>query len=327
MSSLRLMTFNVENLLQRFRFRDFEKDDLLSLMEAETEAERAELIRTYWNILNDENRVFTALTIQQANPDVICMQEVENDRILNFFGKRYIDKIYKNNRDPFTYKRLIEGNDPRGIDVAVMSRYEIESISSNRERRGAVPYPDGPREDRIFRRDCLEVNIKKNNKILTVFVCHFKSMSGGRNATKPIREIEASEVKKIIEEKFAQPANEDWVIVGDLNDYTETDGVADDNHGLGALLNNGFSVNIVKNIDNPKDRWTHYYSDDGSYHQLDYILLSPSLAAKNLGIRPEIIRNGQPFRADRYTGDRWPRIGFERPKASDHCPVVADINF
>jgi endonuclease/exonuclease/phosphatase family metal-dependent hydrolase len=321
------MTFNVENLLQRFRFRDFEKNRLVSLMEAETEDERSDLIRTYWNILNDENRVFTALAIEKANPDVVCMQEVENDRVMKFFAHRYIDKVYKKNRDPFTYKRLIEGNDPRGIDVSVMSRYKIESISSNRERRGIVPYPNGAKEDEIFRRDCLEVNIKKNNQILPIFVCHFKSMSGGRDTTKPIREVEAQEVKKIIEEKFSNPANEDWIIVGDLNDYTETDGVVDDNHSLKALLDNGFAIDIVKNIDNPLDRWTHYYPSDDSYHQIDYILLSPSLASKNPGIVPEILRIGQPYRAERYTGERLPRIGFQRPKASDHCPVVADITF
>lgn len=321
------MTFNVENLLQRFRFRDYEKESLVSLMEAVTEEQKAELIRTYWNILNDENRVFTALTIQKGDPDVVCMQEVENDRILNFFGDRYIDRVYKKKRDPFTYKRLIEGNDPRGIDVAVISRFKIESISSNRERRGIVPYPTGEREDRIFRRDCLEANIKKYNKILTIFVCHFKSMFGGRDETKPIREVEASEVKKIIEEKFEDPANEDWMVVGDLNDYTETDGIPDNKHGLSPLLDNGFSVDIVKNINEPRQRWTHYYSTDDSYHQLDYILLSPSLADKNPGITPEIIRMGQPFRAERYSGNRWPRVGFDRPKASDHCPVLAEINF
>ena len=37
MPSLRVMTFNVENLLARFNFRAFERDSLVSLLDAETE--------------------------------------------------------------------------------------------------------------------------------------------------------------------------------------------------------------------------------------------------------------------------------------------------
>jgi predicted extracellular nuclease len=105
----------------------------------------------------------------------------------------------------------------------------------------------------------------------------------------------------------------------------ETDGVPDNDHGLHPLLDSNFSFNIVQKINDPKDRWTHYYSGDSSYHQLDYMLLSPSLKSKNQATVPEIIRAGQPYRAERYTGNRWPRAGYDRPKASDHCPVVASI--
>lgn len=44
----------------------------------------------------------------------------------------------------------------------------------------------------------------------------------------------------------------------------------------------------------------------------------------NPGI-PEVIRNGQPLRATRYTGPRFPGVGQDNPKASDHCPVVFEI--
>jgi hypothetical protein len=51
-----------------------------------------------------------------------------------------------------------------------------------------IQYADGIRRERVFRRDCLEVDLKKDNKILPIFVCHFKSMSGGRDTTRPIRQ-------------------------------------------------------------------------------------------------------------------------------------------
>lgn len=324
MPTLRVMTFNVENLMARFRFRDFEEESLATLLDIDSDLDRANLVRTHWNVINDENRTFTALTIRAGDPDVIFLQEVENMRALETFHDRYLRRI---SRRDYRHKILIEGNDPRGIDVAVLSRFRIDSVTSYRELTGQIAFPHGPATQRIFRRDCLEVNVKKQNKILPIFVCHFKSMSGGREETRPIREAEAEAVKQILEDRFGNPADRDWLVVGDLNDFTEIDGQPDNSHGLSSLLDNDFSVDLVKRIADPMDRWTHYFSGEDHYTQLDYILASPSLANQNQNAIPTIIRNGQPFRAERYTDERWPRIGYDRPKASDHCPIVVDVDY
>ena len=324
MPILRIMTFNVENMLVRFDFREWEKERLATLLDIDSDVDRANLIRTHWNVINEENRVSTALSIREEDPEVICLQEVENMWSLKSFHDRYLRRI--SGRD-YRYKILIEANDPRGINVALMSRYVIDSSTTHQHIIKDIQYPDGIRREPVFRRDCLEVNIRKNNKILPIFVCHFKSMSGGRDATRSIRQAEAGTVKEILENRFGDPSSHDWVVVGDLNDYTETDGIPDQNHGLDLLLSNGFSTDLVKKIQDPKDRWTHFFSGEGSYHQLDYILASPSIAEKNPEARPQIIRRGQPYRAERYMGPRWPRIGYDRPKASDHCPVVMNLNY
>jgi endonuclease/exonuclease/phosphatase family metal-dependent hydrolase len=39
----------------------------------------------------------------------------------------------------------------------------------------------------------------------------------------------------------------------------------------------------------------------------------------------DIIRAGQPWRVARHTGARYPRVGFDRPKASDHCPIAVTL--
>lgn len=49
----------------------------------------------------------------------------------------------------------------------------------------------------------------------------------------------------------------------------------DSEHALRPLLDNGFSDDLVKRISDPRDRWTHYYAGNRSYHQLDYILALP----------------------------------------------------
>jgi len=62
--------------------------------------------------------------------------------------------------------------------------------------------------------------------------------------------------------------------------------------------------------------------------QLDYLLASPALAKLNPKAIPDIIRNGQPYRTIFPFGqeaDRYPRTGWDRPKASDHCPVAITL--
>ncbi|GAJ08773.1 unnamed protein product, partial [marine sediment metagenome] len=142
------------------------------------------------------------------------------------------------------------------------------------------------------------------------------------------RKAEAQAVREIIEQRFNDPSNSEWVIVGDLNDYTEIDGTADRNHGLGPLVDDGFSVDLIKTrIADVTDRWTHFYASEDDYAQLDYILVSPKLAQLNQNAQVKMCRKGAPYRADRYKNDRWPRVGYNRPKASDHCPVMVELNF
>ena len=263
MPTLRIAIFNVENMLSRFAFRRFEKERLVTLLDVESEEERLSLVRTHFNVINDENRVATALAIRDTQADVVCLQEVDSMRALKAFHDRYLRRSVG---VEYRHKALIEGNDPRGIDVAVMSRFKIDAATSHQEltfeELGIPPVGSQSPGDRVFRRDCLEVHVKKDGKTLPIFICHFKSMSGGRDRTRAAREAEALAVRRIIEDRFADPSRENWLIAGDLNDYTETDGVADNDHGLGALLDEGFSLSLMSRVSAPEGRWTHFYTGD-----------------------------------------------------------------
>lgn len=84
-------------------------------------------------------------------------------------------------------------------------------------------------------------------------------------------------------------------------------------------------MNLVERLP-AAQRWTHYYPKDATKHQLDYILCSPALAARNPNARPDIIRGGQAYRVPGTNAiRRYPRVGFDRPKASDHCPVAVTL--
>lgn len=54
----------------------------------------------------------------------------------------------------------------------------------------------------LFPRDCLEVDIDVNGKILSLYVNHFTSLTKGRKETKPRREEQASKVVEIFEKRW-----------------------------------------------------------------------------------------------------------------------------
>lgn len=249
-------------------------------------------------------------------------------------------------RHYFDWRQVVEGNDGRGIDVGLLSKLPI-SFSSHANRTFAElgvwskeleSYREfiGGKErtlsksDKLFRRDCLEVTL--DGAGLTIFICHLKSMSQARAKTQPLRQAEALGVRRLVEARFgSRAADAPWLICGDFNDYIEIDGEPERDetdaivpHGLGPLVDPAFAINLMQRRP-PKDRWTTYYAPGDIYTQLDFILASPALARANPKAVPEIIRGGQPYRARRYDGPRYPRVGWDRPKASDHSPVVVEL--
>lgn len=364
---IKVATFNMENLFARFDFAAFadEKarqylpevvnmfsdfngldqttfDDFKTLMSAARVAQ------------DDDKRQMSAQAIAQTDADIVCLQEIDDIHALARFRDFYLNKTSARR-----YPQLVlhEGNDRRGIDVAAMavaglplySRshawMQVGDLGSPDEREAlGAKYPLTARalrqeDDAIFKRDCLELEVRLPQGALTLFVCHFKSMGGGRERTAGIRQLEALAVRSIVEAKFADPSTADWMVIGDLNDYRRivtvaaepgTDGrrkertkeLHENNpSGLDPLLDDGFAVNLVER--RPRDdQWTHYYAPERHKTQLDYMLASPALAERSPQ-PPAILRAGQPFRVPNTENvERYPRIGWDRPKASDHCPVV-----
>jgi predicted extracellular nuclease len=367
--SLRIATFNVENLMSRFDFSGFRnelwRDRVVALFGVKTEAEYREVERARTIAHADDTRQLSALAIADTRADIICLQEVDNIEALKAFEYGYLFKMVG---EGYRYKYTTAGNDSRGIDVAVMMREETrhgEPIEFVRMTSHAhVTYADlglhtpglaglgvEPHE-RVFRRDCLEIDVKVAGRPFTLYTVHFKSMGpprdglSGREASMPIRMAEALAVRHIIEARFGKEnaGRRRWAICGDLNDYDERVVIGGDAYAgysferveeatssLHVLTGDGFSVNPVTR--RPElDRWTLYHTRGPSERhlcQLDYILLSPALARTNEAAIPDIVRAGQPFRTVFPPGplpDRYPRVGWDRPKSSDHCPVAITLD-
>ena len=120
------------------------------------------------------------------------------------------------------------------------------------------------------------------------------------------------------------PEKQNWIIVGDLNDYP------DDKTSLKKLLNSKWMENIVQTrITDPAEQWTHYWDTtsvpiDERYKQIDYIFLSKKLATTNPAAVPVIIRKGLITKATLYTGPRFTDVT-DKQGASDHCPVAITL--
>ncbi|MFI7498509.1 endonuclease/exonuclease/phosphatase family protein [Streptomyces sp. NPDC049687] len=302
-STLRLATFNCENLFARWRFRDD-----VDPTEANTRGWVVD--QTKFQELGVESKAITGAAVRELDADVIALQEVENIDTLKHFRTQFLGG---NGRYP--YVAGVDGNDPRLIDVAVLSKRPLTHIRSYQHLRD----PAEPTKQ-LFSRDCLEVDVQvSDTETITLFVNHFKSMMGGRPETQGKRVRQAAQVMTIVTDRFGpQPADRPFVVLGDLNDYL------DDDSGIDALAHWDQVENVVERILPETDQWTHYYAKKEEYRQLDYLLPSTSLATR-VPNSPVIFRKGLPLRADRYKGDHFPGVGKNKPKASDHCPVYVDI--
>jgi len=363
---LRIATFNVENLSSRWRFGDAVRGEsaaAMALADFEQSSERKAAERSLALTLEDDKRQMTALAIAETRADIIALQEVDSLRVLEAFFANYVHRVADIRYGHF---RLEDGNDPRGIDVALAVRRDLVAhgggVRATSHR--TVSHADldvydtslaalGIRPaDPVFKRDCLMVDLDLGGRQLTLFICHLKSMNNGRDdgrlATMPVRRAEALAVRRIIERRFGAGWREaSWVVAGDLNDYRELIGpggvvVPAGPSGIDPMFED-FAINPVAELP-AYERWTHFHRAWSEtlgriveeHVQLDYLLLSPALAAA--GARVEILRRGLPYRVpldprapDRSIpalatrGDRYPRAGWDRPKASDHCPVVVEI--
>jgi endonuclease/exonuclease/phosphatase family metal-dependent hydrolase len=311
---IKIATFNLENLFNRYAFldtpweeRDYEK--FIQAVGLVSIASREGDLVSYETTEIQRNN--TAMAILDVEPDILAVQEVENIYTLRIFNDTYLDNY-------FDKIILIDGNDPRGIDVGFMIKKgflcEILNIRTHVDdgvtRRSTVKNFGYKVEGGIFSRDCLEVDVKINGKVLTFLVNHLKAQDSNVERSAARRKQQADEVFKIAEK--ASDSSKLPVVLGDLNvDYRKK---KDDS--LDSLIGSDLLVDPF-----PEGTWTHYYTSGKETSRLDYILLHKDLKV----LSTDVFRKGLTTKCKQYKGDRYPTIGPEHTEASDHCPTSAVI--
>jgi len=315
MTTVTVATFNCENLFRRFRF-----NENMSKEQVEKKIQDGFIVdKAILSTVNQTERKLTADAIKATKADIVCLQEVENmDTLKNFVSQYLSSSGYK-------YRMLIDANDPRLIDVAIISKIPISYVKTHQYLKSG--------STTVFSRDCLEAEFLIGDKQLTLFVNHFKSMfdkgnltpAQKRAKTAARRELQAQAVLDIIKQKYKnKPEKSNWIVLGDLNDYL------DDKTSLNKLSGSNWMENIVQTrIADVAEQWTHYWDTttvpvDERYKQIDYIFLSKQLATTNPTAVPFIVRKGLITKATKYTGARFTGVT-DKQGASDHCPVAVTI--
>ncbi|KFE36240.1 endonuclease/exonuclease/phosphatase family protein [Thioclava atlantica] len=267
--------------------------------------------------LDRTDRRLAAELLAEIDADVVALQEVFDLPTLEAFHDDY---LLATGTRPYPERHCLPGNDGRGLDVALLSRRPVVRVQSHASLTpGAlgIEMPEGvDPEMPVFRRDCLLVQVGA----LTLFLCHFKSPYPDPDAAWRTRSLEALAARRLIERIFADPAEELWLIVGDLNEPTTEEGAP----RAIAPLEGGFSADLMARIPRP-DRWSYFDPHSGLYHCPDALLASPALARHYPEAVPRILRKGLGTEAARFRGERLPGVGDHRPHASDHAAVVIDL--
>ncbi len=235
--TFKVMTWNVRDLFDEVN--DAWQDPVLSSREVDAKLERL------------------ARVIRAANPDILALQEVEKKELLARLNAKLSNAL--------PHQVLERTYDPRGINVALMSRFPVVKAQSHVNERVFTPEGQGPY---TFSRDCLEVQLDVGgSRTVAVLVNHHISMLEDYADTK--REAQANGAKEIANRLRAEHPFLRVIIAGDMN--------ADEGSStIEIMKDHGNYVDIGLQADE-RHRWTYVYS--GEKQRLDYLLPDSTLAS------------------------------------------------
>lgn len=241
----------------------------------------------------------TGRVVSEVDADIVLTVEVEDRLALERFNTRILAGAL--GRRPYPYNLLIDGNDPRGIDIGILSRHPIESVRTH------IFDTDPERPDqRLFSRDCPEFEIRLDGTPLVILGNHLKSKF---NDDPELRLAQARRVAEIY--RAASERTPHVMVAGDLND--------DPNSAPAVELGETGLLDVMSHRSYRGDPGTH--GDCRSERdKIDYLLLPPPLW-------PEVQHVGLETRGIYADGIKpFDTVTSKTNAASDHAALYVDLD-
>jgi len=257
--------------------------------------------RNFYNHLNDDpapeeelkteaqysaQRVAVGKVLKDLAPDVIVLEEVESDVVLADLNETELAGVY-------TDRAILTGNDPRGIDIAVLSKIPLDLTVTH--AADEFKLIGNNQENYQFSRDCPEYHLTFNGRKIVLLGVHLRSKGPPDDADR--RLAQAQRTRAIADGLAAEDPSRAILVLGDFNDLPESPPVS---FLLGAEPD--LYVNAPDSV-SAAERWTFDYM--GNLELVDHQMSNPLLGAM---LDPASVRIPH---------------GADINAASDHVPVLA----
>ncbi len=260
----------------------------------------------------------TAAVIADVGADMLCLVEAEDRPALVQFNTELLGGRY-------AHGMLIDGNDPRGINVGLYAGGDVDIVWM----QSHVDDQDPARPGRtLFSRDCPVYRLRTaGGAEVFLLLNHFKSQSFSSGNPDPLRTRQSTRVREIYDALRADGAQY-VAVLGDFNKGPDTKNPTH-HPTLEALLDPGTPlVNAYDLAVFDVGARPGSFQSCSLANRLDYILLSPELAAR--ATAGSVFRKGLWGNPKNKNKPRdweiYADITGSRQAASDHAAIYVDLD-
>ena len=317
--SFMVVSYNVENLFDTINSPVFDDDEFTPSGSKNWTYDR------YEEKLDNLVEVFRSIPGKEL-PAVIGLAEVENRGGLEDLLR--IRRLRKGK-----YEIIHEdGDDPRGIECALLYRPELFKYKSHEY----IPVED-PVDPDYLHRGILHVKGNgPDGSSLHIFMNHWKSRSGGEKETERKRMFSSITLRKQLDMLLARESGFKVIILSDCNDEPTNKSIT---NGLSAMnkrknIEMGEYYNLFYDLHNIGNNGTYNYQ--GTWNMLDQVIISYTLLNQKHGLTTgydsgQILKEEwMMFESEKY-GAALPSATYGGPQyyggPSDHLPVYVEFTW